>query len=320
MMNRRALLITLALGPAAATAQDRRFRIGWLVFGAPPLGEIDRTLIDALAERGFSDGGKLEIVFRYAKGDLTALADLAADLVAQKPDLLIAIGGEIVRALFTASDGVIPVIGGTSENPVRAGLARTLGHPGMNFTGVTYLTDELAAKRLELLKETAPNSKRVAVIWHPQHMDDEFVLARRAAENLGFTLTSHEVDSSDTIDIALRNAKAANVDSLFVIPSRLTRIASPTISRYAIENRWPVVTSWRELVVNGCLVSYGPSRMAEARRLVDSVMKIMQGAKPADIPIQAPTRFELVVNIKTAKALGLTVPESLLARADEVIE
>jgi ABC-type uncharacterized transport system substrate-binding protein len=320
MMNRRTLLFALAAAPAAAIGQTRSFRIGWLVFGGTTLGPIDQSLSDAFSERGLSHGQNIDILFRYANGAPSALPGLAAELVRQKPDLLIGIGGDVAVALFKASDGNIPVVAGVSDNPLRSGLAKTLAKPGMNFTGVTYLTDELAAKRMEFLNEVAPASKRPAVIWNPQHMDDEFVFARRAAEKLGLVLTSHEINSIDAVDSALRDATAVRADGLFVIPSRLTSIAAPKIARYAIEKKLPVVTAWREFVAAGCLLSYGPSRKAEARRLVESVSKILSGTKPADIPIEQPTKFELVISLKTAGAIGLTIPQSLLARADDVIE
>lgn len=319
-MDRRALILGLAMMPVAAVAQSRRFRIGWLVFGGSALGPIDQSLIDALSERGYFEGRNLEILFRHANGSPTALATLAVELAAQKPDILIGIGGDVVNALFKASEGVIPVVGGVSDNPTKTGLAVNLPHPARNFTGVAFLTDDLAAKRMELLKEVAPSSKRVAAIWNPQHLDDEFVSSQRGAEKLGLVFTSHEVSSIDAIDSALRDVTAANADSLFVIPSRLTGIANPKITNYAIERRLPVVTAWREFVDNGCLISYGPSRKLEARRLVDSVVKVLGGAKPADIPVELPVKFELVINLKTAKAIGLTIPPTLLARADDVVE
>lgn len=309
-----------ATWPLATYAQKSPPRIGWLIYGDAKLGPIDQSLIDALSERGLSDGRNLQIIFRYANGAPTALASLAVELVAQKPDLLIGIGGDVVGALFKASDGSIPVVGGVSDNPTRTGLAMNLAHPGKNYTGVAFLTDDLAAKRMELLKEAAPNSKRVAAIWNPQHLDDEFVSSRRGADMLGLIFTSHELNSKDTIDEVLRDVTRANADSLFVIPSRLTAIAVQKIARYAIERRMPVVTAWREFVENGCFLSYGPSRKLEAKRLADGVIKVLGGTKPMDIPIELPIKFELVINLKTAKAVSLIVPPTLLARADDVIE
>jgi len=167
--------------PLAARAQKALPRIGWLVYGDAQLGPIDRSLKEALAQAGLVDGRNIEIIFRYANGISDRLAQLAAELVAQNPDLLLAIGGDVIKPLFEASKGSIPIVGGVSDSPMRAGIAMSLARPGKNFTGITYLTDEMAAKRIELLKEVAPNARRVAVIFNPQHFDDEvtFVLVVR---------------------------------------------------------------------------------------------------------------------------------------------
>jgi putative ABC transport system substrate-binding protein len=320
MIDRRAFLMALLAAPMSAEAQIHRFRIGWLVFGSVPVGALDQIMIDGLAQRGFIDGRNIEVIFRYANATPSRLVDLADELVAQKPDLLVGIGGDIVKALFDASKGAIPIVGGVSDNPVRAGLATTLARPGKNFTGITFITDEMAAKRMELLREVAPGTKQVAVIWNPQHLDDEFVFAQRAAQQLGISVNSHRVTSLAEVDATLRAASAAGADSLFVIPSRLTSTAAGKIALYAREQRLPVVCAWREFVDSGCLLSYGPSRAFELRRLAGYAERILGGVKPEDLPVEQPTRFELVINLKTAKAIDLAIPAALLARADEVIE
>src|SRR5215211_1465653 len=320
MMHRRKFLMALLAAPASAAAQNRRFRIGWLVFGDATLGPVDRSLKDALAQRGLVDGGNIEIIYRYANGAPARLAELASELVAQKPDMLLAIGGDVIKALFDASKSGIPIVGGVSDNPVRAGIAASLARPGKNFTGVTYLTDEMAAKRIELLKEAAPDAKRVAVIFNPLHLDDELTFARRGAESLGINLTSHPINNIADLDAALRAASASGADSLFVIASRLLNVVGAKIAQYGREQRLPVTAPWREFVASGCLLSFGPSRVYEATRIADYVEKVLKGAKPADLPIEQPVKFELVINLKTAKAIGLTISESFLLRADHVIE
>jgi putative tryptophan/tyrosine transport system substrate-binding protein len=187
-MKRRDFIALLgsaaAAWPLAARAQRAKInRIGWLVFGTSELGPIDKTLRDALTERGFVQGRNIDVTFRYANAEPTRLPELARELAAQKPDLLIGVGGDVVRALVDASNGT-PVVGGVSDNPVRAGIALAFARPGKIFTGVTFLTDEMAAKRMELLNEVAPTARRVAVVWNPQHLDDEMLFARRAAETL----------------------------------------------------------------------------------------------------------------------------------------
>ena len=306
--------------PLAARAQKALPRIGWLVYGDAQLGPIDRSLKEALAQAGLVDGRNIEIIFRYANGISDRLAQLAAELVAQNPDLLLAIGGDVIKPLFEASKGSIPIVGGVSDSPMRAGIAMSLARPGKNFTGITYLTDEMAAKRIELLKEVAPNARRVAVIFNPQHFDDEVTFARRGAESLGIELTTHPINKVADLDAALNEVSASGTNSLLVISSRLTGLVATKIAQYGQERRLPVIASWREFVSNGALLSYGPSRIFEAKRLVGYVQKVLNGAKPADLPIEQPVKFELVINLKTAKALGLNLPLPLLDRADELIE
>src|SRR3982074_992058 len=323
---RRREFITLVGGaaatwPLAVRAQKSLPRVGWLVFGdTKQLGPIDQSLKDALAQAGLIDGRNVEIVFRYANGMPDRLAELATDLAAQRPALLLAVGGDVIKPLFEASKGSIPIVGGVSDSPMRAGIAVSLARPSKNFTGITFLTDEMASKRIELLKEVAPNARRVAVIFNPQHFDDEVTFARRGAETLGIELTTHPISSVSDLDAALHGASASGADSLFVISSRLTGIVAAKIAQYGQEHRLPVIASWREFVASGALLSYGPSRIFEAKRLAGYVQKVLNGEKPADLPIEQPVKFELVINLKTAKVLGLTVPPLLLGRADVVIE
>jgi putative ABC transport system substrate-binding protein len=317
---RRRQFLKLAVGTAALwpiAALSKEARIGWLVFGGTKLGPIDQSLKDALTQAGLIDGRNIQIVFRYANGRPEQLAELAAELVAQKPDLLLAVGGDVIKPLFEASKGGIPIVGGVSDSPMRAGIAESLARPSKNFTGVTFLTDEMAAKRMELLKEVTPDAKRVAVIFNPQHFDDEVTFARRGAESLGFELTTHPINNAADLDAALNATSGA--DSLFIISSRLTGLVAGKIAQFGQDRRLPVIASWREFVDSGALLSYGPSRVFEAKRLAGYVQKILNGAKPADLPIEQPVKFELVINLKTAKTLGVNVPRPLLDRADDVI-
>ena len=323
-MQRREFIAVIggavAAWPLAARAQKSLPRIGWLVFGDAKLGPIDQSLKDALAQAGLLDGRNIEIIFRYANGNPDRLAELATELVAQRPNVLLAVGGDVVKPLFEASKGSIPIVGGVSDSPMRAGIAVSLARPGKNFTGITFLTDEMAAKRIELLKEVAPNAKRVAVIFNPLHFDDEVTFARRGAESLGIELTTHPIKNVADLDAALHEVSASGADSLLVISSRLTGIVSGKIAQHAQVRRLPVIASWREFADSGALLSYGPNRIFEAKRLAGYVQKVLNGEKPADLPIELPVKFELVINLKTAKALGLAIPPLLLGRADEVIE
>jgi putative ABC transport system substrate-binding protein len=311
---------TVAAWPLAVRAQKPLPRIGWLVYGGTTLGPIDQSLKDALAQVGLVDGRNIEIIFRYANGNPGQLAGLALELVAQRPDLLLAVGGDVIKPLFEASKGGIPIVGGVSDSPMRAGIAVSLARPSKNFTGITFLTDEMAAKRMEFLKEVAPHARHVAVIFNPQHFDDEVTFAQRGAESLGIRLTAHPIISAADLDAALLSASVEGADSLFIISSRLTGIVAAKIAQHGRERRLPVIASWREFAASGALLSYGPSRIFEAKRLAGYVQKVLNGAKPADLPIEQRVKFELVINLKTAKALGLNLPFPLLDRADELIE
>ena len=245
---------------------------------------------------------------------------LAAEIVAQNSDLLIAIGGDLVCALSDASQGRIPIVGGVSDNPIRTGSDDELRPPQQAFTGVAYLTDDLAGKRMELLKDLVPEAKNVAVVWDPQHVDDEFNSAACGGKARPYCgVVSSQRHEGCRLRTSAQIAED-NADSLFIIPSRFTVNAVGTIAPFARDRRLPVITAWREMVSGGCTLSYGPSRTREARRLAEMVAKIIAGAKLGDIPIEQPTRFELVINLKAAKAIGLAVAELLLLRADEVIE
>src|SRR3954467_15577028 len=309
-----------AVWPLAARAQKSMPRIGWLVYGDSKLGPIDQSLKDALAQAGLLDGRNIQIVFRYANGKSDRLAELATELVEQKPNLLLAVGGDVIKPLFDASKGNIPIVGGVSDSPMRAGIADSLARPNKNFTGITFLTDEMAAKRVELLREVAPDARRLAVIFNPQHFDDEVTFAQGGAKSPGIELTTHPIKEVADLDPALRAMSASGADSILIISSRLTGVVAGKIAQYGQEHRLPVVASWREFVASGALLSYGPSRIFEAKRLVGYIQRVLKGDKPADLPIELPVKFELVVNLKTAKGLGLTLPPSLLGRADEVIE
>ena len=289
--------------PLAARAQKSLPRIGWLVYGDAKLGPIDRSLKEALAQAGLVDGRNIEIIFRYANGTSDRLAELAAELVAQNPDLLLAIGGDVIKPLFEASKGSIPIVGGVSDSPMRAGIAMSLARPGKNFTGITYLTDEMAAKRIELLKEVAPNARRVAVIFNPQHFDDEVTFARRGAESLGIELTTHPINKVADLDAALNEVSASGTNSLLVISSRLTGLVATKIAQYGQERRLPVIASWRELIQRRPCCPNGPSRISRPN-VWWAMCKGFERGSCAICLSSNSVKFELVINLKTAKALG----------------
>src|SRR3954454_22588027 len=268
--------------PFAVRAQKSLPRIGWLVFGdAKKLGPIDQSLKDALAQAGLLDGRNIQIVFRYANGKSDRLAELATELVEQKPNLRLAVGGDVIKPLFDASKGNIPIVGGVSDSPMRAGIAVSLARPNKNFTGITFLTDEMAAKRVELLREVAPDARHLAVIFNPQHFDDEVTFARRGAKSLGIELTTHPINDVADLDPTLRGVGASGADSILLISSRLTGLVAGRMAQYGQERRLPVIASWREFVASGALLSYGPSRIFEAKRLAEYVKKVLNGEMPS---------------------------------------
>jgi putative tryptophan/tyrosine transport system substrate-binding protein len=214
----------------------------------------------------------------------------------------------------------IPIVFVSSADPVQLGLAASLARPAGNATGVTLLLDDLASKRLELLKEAAPRVKQAAFLWNPDHPDNELREAQRAAQSLDVRLQPVEMRGPGDLENAFRAVTEAGSDALYVVSSRHTALNIPRIVDFAMKNRIPLAGGWGAWARAGGLLSYGPNVNDMSRRAVDYMDKIMKGATPADLPIQQPTRFELVINAKAAKTIGIDVPPTLLARADEVIE
>jgi putative ABC transport system substrate-binding protein len=305
--------------PLGAQQGARRPRVGMLIFSNPQTDPNTESFRRGLRDRGRVEGENIDIEYRYAEGKSERLPELAAELVGLKPDVLFALGGDVTPFLSQATR-IIPIVYAMSADPVRLGLAASLARPGSNATGVTFLSDELAAKRLEVLKQVAPRVSRVAFLWNPNHADNELPVARRAALALGVELYSLEVRGPGDLDRAFEAAAQANVDGIYVVSSRQTVASARRIVEFAIKNRLPLVGGWGAWVQAGGLISYGPNVGEMVRAAAAYVDSILKGAKAGDLPVQQPTRFELLVNLKTAKALDLAIPESFLLRADRVIE
>jgi putative ABC transport system substrate-binding protein len=207
-----------------------------------------------------------------------------------------------------------------SADPVELGVARSLAKPGGNSTGVTFLSDQLAAKRLETFKEAAPRIARIALLRDPSHADNEWPIAERAAKTLKLEVLPVEMHAPAELDRTLETAKAAGFDSLYIVSSRHTVANAPRIVDFANRHRLPLVAGWGAWVDAGGLISYGPNVAGMIRQASHYLDAVLKGANPGDLPVQQPTRFELFVNLRTAKALGLDIPESFLLRADKVIE
>ncbi len=327
-MERRAFLGAVTGGllaaPLAARAQPpgRQPRIGWLVFGGPfteASPDLEAAVLRGLRERGYVDGKTLRIEYRYAQGRQERLPELAVDLARLKVDVLLGIGGDVAIA-FKKATSTVPIVVGMSTDPVRSHLAASLARPGGNLTGISFLFDELAAKRVELFREIVPQGSRLAVLGDPTHVDNDFAEVQGAARRLGIQFQSLEIHGPGDLDTALLAAAQARAEALIVVPGRLTAFLGKRIVDGAAQHHIPVISGWREFALGGAIATYGPNRVESAERLGNYVDKILRGAKPGDLPIEQPTKFELVINLKTAKALGLTIPPSLLARADEVIQ
>jgi putative ABC transport system substrate-binding protein len=272
-----------------------------------------------LRELGYTEGQNIDIEYRFAEGKAERLPALAAELVERKPDVVFALGGDVAPLVSKATQ-TIQIVYAMSADPVQLGLAASLARPGGNATGITFLSDELAAKRLEILKEAAPRISRVAFLGNPDHADNELPIARHAAAALSVQLEPMEVRGAGDFDRAFETAVRAGVDAVYVVSSRQTVANLSRIVDFAAKNRLPLTGGWGAWAQAGGLVSYGPNVGEMVRQTGLYVDKIFKGSKPADLPVQQPTKFELAVNLKTAKTLGLTVPQTLLASADEVIE
>ena len=332
-MDRRYFLLTTLAGafaaPRAAKAQQpaKVARIGFLVTGSIGSPEVALSL-DAfrqgLRERAYLEGQNFILETRGADGKIERLSGLANELVHLKVDIIFAVATPAARAAQRAT-ATIPIVVMSMGDPVGDGLVASLARPGGNITGSTFLGPALTPKRLELLKETLPTISRVAALWHPgafgeRATRDMLRETETASQTLGVKLHLVGVRGPDELDRAFSTMTREHAEALLVFPSTMLFNERRRIVDLAARHRLPSMTNAREFVILGGLISYGANLVDLARRAAASVDKILKGAKPADLPVEQPEKFELVINMKTAKALGLTIPRSLLLRADQVIE
>jgi putative ABC transport system substrate-binding protein len=316
------IAFVLLLRGAVAEAQQPKklLRIGVL-----SAGSRSSTLSDAfhqgLRELGYVEGQNVAIEYRNADGDDDRLPGLAADLVRLKVDILIAAGGnEVTRALQRATNST-PIVMTAGSNAVARGLIASLARPGGNVTGLTSLWDDLSGKRLELLKETIPKLSRVAVLWHSSGgRATQWKASQTTAQQLGLQLHSMELRNAADLENAFNRAVMARSSALAVTQTSLVSINLQNIVRLAIRHRLPAIYAIPEHAEAGGLMAYGTNRADLYRRAAVYVDKILRGAKPANLPVEQPTTFELVINLETAKAIGLAIPPNVLARADRVIK
>jgi putative ABC transport system substrate-binding protein len=309
-----------AFAPRVANAQPARAvpRIGWISTDAEPDPFID-GFREGLKQYGYLDGQNVILERRYAPGNLDALRAAAAEMARQKVAFIVA-AGPAIRAVRTAQD--VSVLFAISGDPIEAGLATSLARPGRNFTGVTFLSLEVAAKRIQLLKETFPRLRSIAALSNVDHPGEasERSATEAAAQALGVTLVYVPFKTAAELDQGLRGVRDAKPDAMVVFPEGATVANRVRIAEFAVAQRLPSMFGWSEYVDAGGLMSYGANVREAYVQLAGYADRMLRGAKPADLPIVQPARFELVINGKTAKLLDVAIPSTLMVRAARVIE
>jgi len=323
---KRRVFITLIGGaaawPLAAWAQqpERRHRIGFLRAEKPPAPWMD-AFQKELRELGYEEGKNIFFEYRWAGGDDARLPELAGDLVRLNVDVIVVSGTPAILALKEATT-TIPIIMAAAGDPVGTGIVKSLARPGANITGMSNMIPDVGGKRLQLLREFAPTAVRIGVIWNANNPFTQSVIqeSENAARILNVRLQTMQVRIAADFITAFETGSKERIDSLIVVEDPLTISQRRQIVDFAAKLSIPVIYGAKTFVDAGGLVSYGASFPDLYRRTAFYVDKILKGAKPGELPIEQPTKFELVINLKTAKALGLTVPDKLLVAADEVIE
>ena len=312
-----ATVLLATVSPAAAQQSVKMRRIGYLAAAKGP-SPYFAAFKQGLQELGYVEGQTVAIEFR-ASEDRDQLVSLATELVQSKVDALVAQGpvSRVVRTIDTS----VPIVFGFSGDPVEAGLVESLARPGRNMTGMSFLALELAGKRLELLKETAPKISRVAIVANPTHPGDksEFKETEAAAQALKITLLYVSVTSASEFDNAFQTIIKSKSQAILTFPDAVTVANRQKLAEFALQKRLPTIFGWREYVDAGGLMSYGPNLTDSWRRLAVFVDKVLKGTKPADLPVERAYKFEFVFNLKTAKEISLTIPPNVLVRADKVI-
>jgi putative ABC transport system substrate-binding protein len=315
----------LALGVIAEAQQPKKVpRIGYLT-SSDPATESTRFegIRQALRDLGYVEGQNIALEYRYAEGKLDRFPELAAELVHLKVDIIVVAGGNtLIQAAKNATKTISIVMSGAAPDPVEAGFVDSLARPGGNVTGLALLVSELAGKRLELIKEAVPKLARVAVLHDPALPPNVLELkeVQTAAPALGLTIQPWEVRGTDDFDRVFAAQNKQRPDGLYVIAGRLVTSNRKQIVGFALKSRLPSVYPQREYVDAGGLMYYGADIADSYRRVAYFVDRILKGAKPADLPVEQPKKFEFIINLKTAKQIGVTIPQRVLGRADRVIK
>lgn len=315
----RVVLLLALLAAILAQAAQQQPRIGYLRAEKPPAIDID-AFRQGLREHGYVEGKNITVEYRYAQGSEDGLRAAAAELIRLKVDLIVASAPAATRAAMGAST-TVPIVMILVADPVAFGFVASLARPGGNVTGFAYLLPELSGKRLEILKDAFPEISRVAVMWNganPYKMRD-LKEVETVARALSITLHTIPVQGPQGFEEAFNAAAKAQAQALLTLDDPFTLAHRQRIAALALEHRLPAVHAVKPFVEAGGLMSYGPDRADQSRRAALYVDRILRGAKPMDLPVQQPTRFELIVNLKTAKTLGLKLPALIMARADQVI-
>ena len=332
MDRRRFLLTSLAgalgaplLGQAQQGGKARRVGLLTTFSSQHPQRELSDAFRRGLRELGYVEGQNIVIEYRSSEGRAERLPELFAELARLKVDLILVLGGTPEARTAKQANVTVPVIAPAMGDPVADGVVASLAHPGGNITGSTFLGPSLVPKRVELLKEAIPGVSSVAALWHPQAYGDRTMreMLREtdaAAKKLSVRLHLQEARSVNDFDRAFSLMVREHARALVVLPSPMFYGEHKRIVELALTSRLPAIFAFKEAAEAGSLMSYGANLSDLFRRAAIQADKILKGAKPADLPVEQPTTFELAINLKTAKALGLTIPPSLLARADQVIE
>jgi putative ABC transport system substrate-binding protein len=327
-MKRRLVTFSLILtfaamvlaGAVGAQQSERVFRLAWLSPNSGSAGP--KEFLQAMREHGYIEGQNLAIEVRIDEGHLDRDPVLAAELVALKPDCIVAVGVGATRAAKQATTTIPIVMGNADEDPVRAGLVASYPRPGGNVTGYTNIGADLAGKRLGLLRDLIPGLSRVAILWEPDASTSTAYVeeTEAAAASIGVKVKRLPVRTASELAGAFREVVDSGAQAVVVPSVGLMNSHQRTIVDLAIAGHLPLMANNTPFADAGALISYDGDRRERFQEVARYVSRILKGANPADLPVLRPTKFELVVNLKTAKALGLTVPQSILARADEVIE
>jgi putative ABC transport system substrate-binding protein len=311
--------LLLALSVSARAQQPKKIpRVGYLTQGAPSSSDSSlKAFREGLHDVGYVEGQNIIIEYRYAESRTERFPDLVADLLRLKVDVIVASGTQANLAAKRAT-GTIPIVMANSDDPLGSGLVKSLARPGGNVTGFSSMGQELGGKRLELFREAFPKVRRLAVLWHTT-ANPAFRQMQTPAQTLGFKILSLEVRGPEDFDNAFAMVTRERSDGLFTVTAAFMTVNRKRIVKFAAKNRLPAIYHNEQFVEDGGLMSYATSIRDLHHRAATYVDKILKGTKPADLPVEQPTKFEFVINLKTAKQIGLTIPPNVLARADRVI-